>query len=134
MKLPLLLLTITVLLVCPLIASASAQGLEPVEVGGDAETDACVTLGQIVRLDPKGDNFLAVRGGPGSQRPELDRLGGGALVTICDERGPWLGIVYPAPGTKTDCGVSSPRPTRSPYGGPCRSGWVHSRFVDVVAG
>lgn len=34
MKLPLLLLTITVLLVCPLIASASAQGLEPVEVGG----------------------------------------------------------------------------------------------------
>lgn len=101
---------------------------------GDAETDACVTLGQIVRLDPKGDNFLAVRGGPGSQRPELDRLGGGALVTICDERGPWLGIVYPAPGTKTDCGVSSPRPTRSPYGGPCRSGWVHSRFVDVVAG
>ncbi len=134
MKLPLSLLTITVLLVCPIIASAGAQGLEPVVVGGEAETDACATLGQIVRLDPKCDNFLAVRGGPGSQRPELDRLGAGALVTICDERGPWLGIVYPAPGTETDCDVSSPRPTRSPYGGPCRSGWVHGRFVDVVAG
>ncbi|WP_427026268.1 integron (plasmid) [Aureimonas ureilytica] len=134
MKLPLSLLAISVLMVCPLAVSASPQGAQPVEVGGDAELDACASLGRIVRLDPKGDNFLAVRDGPGSQRRELDRLGPGALVTICDERGAWLGIVYPAPGTRTDCGVSSPIEARSPYDGPCRSGWVHGRFVDVVAG
>lgn len=135
MKLLLSLLTITALLVCPLMALASAQGFEPIAIGGDAELDACASLGRIVRLDPKGDNFLAVREGPGSQRPELDRLGASALVTICDERGPWLGTVYPAPrtGKETDCGVSSQRQTRSPYDGPCRSGWVHGRFVDVVA-
>ncbi|WP_062213131.1 hypothetical protein [Aureimonas sp. AU12] len=134
MKLAFPLPSITTLLAFALLTSASAQGLEPVEVGGEAELDACASLGQIVRLDPKGDNFLSVRNGPGSQRLELDRLGAGALVTICDERGPWLGIVYPAPGTQTDCGLSSPRQTRSPYDGPCRSGWVHGRFVDVVAG
>ncbi|KQT86861.1 hypothetical protein [Aurantimonas sp. Leaf443] len=115
-------------------ATAGAQGLAPVEIGGDAEFDACGSIGQIVGLDPKGDNFLSVREGPGSGHLERDRLGAGALVMICDERSPWLGIVYPALGTQTDCGVSSPHLERTPYRGPCHSGWVHGRFVDVVAG
>lgn len=127
-------LSITVLLACLLTAPANAQGMQPVEVGGDPELDACVSVGRIVGLDPKGDNFLAVREGAGSTRREVDRLGAGDLVAICDGRGPWLGVVYPAQGTRTDCGVSSPQPERTPYGGPCRSGWVHGRFVDVVAG
>lgn len=134
MKLAFSFLRIMALCACSPVAPANAQGLEPVEVGGEAELDACASLGQVVRLDPKGDNFLAVREGPGSKHGERDRLGAGTLVTICDERGAWLGVVYPAPGTKADCGVSSPQPERTPYRGPCRSGWVHGRFVDVVAG
>ncbi|RIY01636.1 integron [Aureimonas flava] len=114
--------------------TASAQGLVPVEIGGDAEFDACPSLGRIVGLDPNGDNFLSVREGPAAGHRERDRLGASTLVAICDERGPWFGIVYPAGGTDTDCGVSSPRETRIPYRGLCRSGWVHGRFVQVVAG
>ena len=134
MKLAVPHLPVTALLACALLTSAGAQGPTPVEVGGDAELDACTSSGRIVGLDPKGDNFLVVRDGPGSKHRERDRLGSGALVAICDERGPWLGIVYPAPGTDVECGVSSPREARSPYRGPCRSGWVHGRFVEVVAG
>ncbi|WP_062117713.1 hypothetical protein [Aureimonas sp. AU40] len=134
MKLAIPLLPIMAFLAGACVVPANAQGPETVEVGGDPELDACASLGRIARLDPKGDNFLSVREGPSSKHRERDRLSTGALVTICDERGPWRGIVYPAPGTEADCGVSSPQATRSPYRGPCRSGWVHSRFVDVVAG
>ncbi len=133
MKFPSGALPITALLVCSFTASTFAQNLEPVEVGGDAELDACASVGQIARLAPKGDNFLSVRGGPDSKRQELDRLRAGTHVMICDKRGRWLGIVYTTQGTTTDCGVSSPRTERSPYTGPCRSGWVFDRFVDVVA-
>ena len=128
------LLMAATLLACLPPASAGAQGSVPVEVGGDPEFDACGGFGRIVGLDPGGDNFLAVREGPGATRLERDRLGPDALVAICDERGAWLGIVYPASGTDTDCGVSSPQETRAPYRGPCRSGWVHRRFVAPVAG
>lgn len=134
MKLAFAHLPITALLACALLKSANAQGSSPVEVGGDAVFDACGSFGRIVGLDLKGDNFLSVREGPDPEDRERDRLGSGVLVAICDERGPWLGIVYPAPGTQTDCGVSSPHSERTPYRGPCRSGWVHGRFVDVVAG
>ncbi|MGL4094322.1 integron [Agrobacterium cavarae] len=128
------LLSLTALFLFPLMSSACAQSLLPVEIGGDTELDACASQGRIVRLDPNGDNFLSVRTGPGSKRQEIDRLSAGALVTICDKRGRWLGIIYAAPGTTTDCGVSSPAPARLPYDGPCRSGWVHEGFVVVVAG
>ncbi len=134
MKFPFALLPVAAMLVCSFAASTFAQNLEPVQVGGDAEFDACASQGQIARLDPKGDNFLSVRSGPHSKRQELDRLREGTSVIICEKRGRWLGIVYPAPGTTTDCGLSSPRTKRSPYTGPCRSGWVFDRFVDVVAG
>ncbi|WP_182422386.1 integron [Aureimonas sp. ME7] len=132
-------LTVPLLCVATLLAwlpspNASAQSSVRVEIGGDAEFDACRSFGRIVGLDPTGDNFLSVRDGPNSGHQERDRLGAGALVAICDERGPWLGVVYPAPGTQTDCGVSSPQTVRTPYRGPCRSGWVHGHFVDVIAG
>lgn len=128
------LLSILAVLVCWPIAPTRAQDAIPVEIGGDGESDACPSQGQIARLDPAGDTFLSVREGPSSKHREGDRLGPGALVTICEERGAWLGIVYPTAGRDVDCGLSSPRAKRATYRGPCRSGWVHSRFVEVVAG
>ena len=128
------LLPVIAALACWSIVSAHAQDAIPVDVGGDGESDACAGLGQIARLDPAGDNFLSVREGPDSRYRERDRLGPGALVAICDERGSWLGVVYPAPGRDVDCAVAAPQARRAPYRGPCRSGWVHRRFVDVVAG
>lgn len=106
----------------------------PVQTGGDVELDACAASGSVVGLDPKGDNFLSVRGGPGGSRhAEIDRIHTGLRVAICDEDGVWLGIVYSA-DPEQDCGVATFRPKRGPYTGPCRSGWVHGRYIGNRAG
>jgi hypothetical protein len=120
------------LLVSPL--SARGGDATPVLVGGESDLDACLSLGQVVGLDPAGDNFLAVRAGPGSKNAELDRLGPKRLVTVCDERGRWLSVVYAPEGSDTDCGTGSPQAERTAYRGPCRSGWVHASHVEIVAG
>jgi hypothetical protein len=108
----------------------------PVVIGGDADADACGATGQVVGLDPRGDGFLSVRSGPGGRAyRELARLHNGRPVHICGERGPWLAVVYPGRrGASADCGVSSPWPVRRAYTGPCASGWVHRRYVRLVAG
>ena len=105
----------------------------PVRVGGEADLDACGGLGEVSGLDPAGDAFLSVRAGPGRRYAERDRLGEGRRIWLCDERGPWIGVVY-GPSDATDCQVSSPVPDQRAYGGPCRSGWVHQRFVALLAG
>jgi hypothetical protein len=108
-------------------------GQVPVYVGGEADLDACGGLGEVSGLDPAGDAFLAVRAGPSRRYAERDRLREGQRLWFCDQRGPWIGVVY-GPSDATDCQVSSPAPTRHAYGGPCRSGWVHERFVALLAG
>lgn len=121
-----------------LASPAAAQGLDvPVTVGGEAELDACDAVGEIVGLDPRGDNFLSVRSGPGgTPYREIDRLHTGDKVRLCEAHGPWRGVVY-APRDRTggaECGVSSPIPRRAPYAGPCRAGWIHHRYVRSMAG
>jgi hypothetical protein len=106
----------------------------PVMVGGEAEFDGCASVGQIVGLDPNGDGFLSVRSGPGGKPyREIDRLYNGNQVFVCGDRGPWLAVVY-GPSRDGTCGVTTPWPVRQPYTGPCRSGWIHSRYVRIVAG
>lgn len=108
----------------------------PVRVGGAPDLDACGGSGTVTGLDPQGDNFLSVRSGPGG-RPyrEVDRVRTGQFLAICEERGPWLGVVYaPLGDERTECGVGTPRPRRAAYAGPCRSGWVHGRYVGDRAG
>lgn len=113
--------------------AAQAQQARPVQVGGDGTMDACSGIGQVTGLRPGGDGFLSVRAGPDASRAEVDRLGAGTQLHLCDADGAWLGVVY-ADDESADCGVTSPVPGRSAYAGPCRSGWVHSRFVNIVAG
>ena len=113
--------------------NARAQSASvPVMIGGIADLDACQTLSRIVGLKRGGDNFLSVRRGPGVGYAETDRLGPGRQVYSCARSGGWVGIVYGGRGS--GCGVTSPVPRRQAYRGPCRSGWVHSRFVQDVAG
>jgi hypothetical protein len=109
---------------------AALANAEPVFVGGNADYDACTTEGVVHKLDPQGDNFLAVRDGPGTQHRMLRKLFTGDRVYICSSSGAWLGVVY-GPG---DCGVSTPIARRSVYAGPCQAGWVHLSFIREVAG
>jgi hypothetical protein len=115
-------------------AEPRAKVKVPVLAGSDLNSDACPSTGAIVGLNPQRDGFLSVRSGPGGPRyREIDRLNNGTRVWICDQRGAWMGAVY-SPHSKVDCNVGTPWPTRKPYTGPCRYGWVHSKYVGNRAG
>ncbi|MDO6416137.1 SH3 domain-containing protein [Sphingomonas sp. BIUV-7] len=114
-----------------LVAPANpANGGVPVRVGGTGHEDACGSLVQVGNLGSR--SFLAVRDGPGTRFRMLDQLRIGRPLTVCEERGQWLGVIYG--DGNADCAVYTPRPRRTAYPGPCRSGWVHGRYVKLVAG
>ena len=118
-------------------AAAVAQpggGGRPVRIGlNGPDLDGCTPYSQVTGLNPRGDNFLSVRAGPSAGTRELDRLRPGQRVWICDEAPGWVGIVY-GPRGSTRCNVERPRPRVTAYRGPCRSGWVSSRYITPIAG
>ena len=62
---------------------------------------------------------------------------GGAYPTAEDtaSTGPERFNPFADPSEKPgDCGVGTPAARVRPYDGSCRWGWVHSRYVKVVAG
>jgi len=93
----------------------------------------CVS-GEVIGLDPNGDNFLSVRSGPGGQPyREIDRLFSSDVVRVCDRKAPWFAVVYSATRKPQEsCDIGS-KGTRRPYMGPCQYGWVHSRYIKVNA-
>lgn len=83
------------------------------------------------------EGSLTVLGGPYDAAPTLGSIPAGARFFVCsrsiDQR--WMGIVYDPAGTLAPgCGVSAPVAARGDYAGPCRSGWVASAAVRLVAG
>ena len=109
----------------------------PVKIGGDATFDACGGNSIVVGLNPKGDNFLAVKAGPSLKAKRIDKLGPSTEVYLCEQTadGAWSGIVYDASGKWTArCGVMSTVATRRSYTGPCQSGWVSSKYLELIAG
>jgi hypothetical protein len=120
-----------------LIGAATAQAQRakldvPILVGG-TELDACGSLAVVKALDAAGDNFLSVRSGPAATFREIDRLKARDHVIICGEKGAWYAAIYPW-SNKSDCKVGTPWRKRAAYTGPCKSGWIHSRFVEIIAG
>ena len=117
-------------------APTSVPDAVPVRIGEmGANFDACGTAGTTRHLD--GGATLAVRAAPFEAAAETGRMPAGARFFICarshDQR--WLGVVYNDAGSLgPECGVSSPVTSRRDYGGPCRSGWVPSAFVKLIAG
>lgn len=127
-------------IICLSICAASLAAEDdsiPIVIGGNDVMDACPSVGAVKGLKIKGDGFLSVRSGPGSQFLERDRLLEGALFYMCDEKnsggGTWIGIVYSKKNTST-CGVTSAIEKVSVYKGPCKWGWINSKWVKVVAG
>ncbi|QWP74664.1 hypothetical protein J5226_13275 [Lysobacter sp. K5869] len=117
------------------LAGAAPPRAVPVEVGGSEEWDACGSMGQVRGLKADGDGFLAVRAGPGADYPMLDKLGNGRSVYLCGSRGRWTAVVYVDAGADASvCGVSSAIAKARVYRGPCKSGWVNTAWIEVVAG
>jgi hypothetical protein len=107
----------------------------PVMIGAEADLDACTSVGVVAGLDPHGDGFLAVRSGPGSNYPLLEKIYEGQSVFICDTAAgdKWYGIVY-SRRNDADCGVASPVAHPQPYRGRCKSGWVSAHWIRMTAG
>jgi hypothetical protein len=119
------------------IAVPASVPARAVMVGGEPDLDACASQGQPTGLKPGGDNFLSVRVAPSTGAAAVFRLKPGHIFNLCDAADGWTGIVFDpkAPGADgIDCGVGTPIAKRQAYAGPCRSGWVSSRYVVVVAG
>lgn len=104
----------------------------PVIIQADTSFDACFGSGKVKGLDPNSESFLAVRSGPGLKFSRIDKLQTDDQVYLCAESGDWYGVVY----TKShqNCNVSTPWQKSLPYTGPCRSGWVHRRWIELLAG
>lgn len=119
-----------------LLASAAAQAAGPapvpVMVGGNEDMDACSSLAQVGGAK---SGLVSVKDGPSAAHAEIDRLANAAYVYACEEEGDWTGVVYlKARDMAPDCGVGSSQPKRAAYKGPCKSGWVRSKWLTIVAG
>lgn len=83
--------------------------------GGTFLVDASSTVAtatttyEVVGLDPNGDGFLSVRGGPGGKYREIGRIYQADRVTVSQASGRWLHLRY--------------------AGG---DGWAHSRYLRPV--
>ena len=69
-------------------------------------------------------------------RVRIDHLPPGTEVWMCETRDGWEGIVFPShPHQKFgDCGVSLPVEAPKTYHGPCKSGWINPKSVELIAG
>ena len=101
-------------------------------VGDNAGLDACFGLAQVGGAK---SGLISVRTGPGNNFREVDRVANGQFVYSCDGNSEWTGVVYmPGTGMTPECGVTSPVPERAPYSGKCKSGWIRTKWLTVVAG
>lgn len=124
---------------------------KPVRIGlGGQRFDACQGVGRVQGV--RGGE-LDVRIAPFDSAKAKATISNGQQVWICtrshDQQ--WMGIVYddgvpettaeggatadePVQSSLADCGVSSPVRSKRNYDGPCKSGWVASNFVKLIAG
>lgn len=72
-----------------------------------------------------------LRSGPGENFPAIAALKAGHVVSGCDERNGWAGVID---GQDESCSVGITVSTILPYLGPCRSGWIEQSFLTGVYG
>ena len=119
-------------------AGEPADPIEPmaVRIGEHgANFKACTAAGTTRNLE--SSDTLPVRSAPFDYAAQTDAIRSGARFFVCsrslDEK--WFGVVWDEGGTlAVRCGVSRPVGRRTAYEGPCRSGWVQSAFVKLIAG
>lgn len=83
----------------PLLLAAAPIGAQSLDVPFDTYCPpdaqaACFGAATVMGLDPKGDGFLAVRTGPGSQYPMIARIHNGDRVGVYGARGDWSAISF----------------------------------------
>lgn len=120
----------------------------PVTIGEDGpRLAACGALGEVQGLG--AGRTLDMQTAPFREAKRVSSLANGQRLFICtrsiDQR--WLGVVVPPPSSQgpeapldvvalpsIDCGVAYPVDGKRAYDGPCKSGWVSSGYVRLIAG
>lgn len=113
--------------------SAPRQPATPVILEA-SELDPC-SNGVVRGLKKGGDGFLSLRSAPSAKAPELARLREGEALYVCGSRDGWLAVIRQR-RAGDDCGTqpSTSAPRARTYRGPCASGWVAERWVEMIAG
>ena len=121
--------------------------LVPVMDGGKAIAQGGA-VARIIGLKKGGDGFASVRGAPSLKGAERGRLTLGHPVYAINPYDDWkkatfISVIYldakegAEGGLEAACRIENPIPPTATaskiYTGPCKSGWVHKRFVEVLA-
>jgi hypothetical protein len=96
---------------------------------------ACTAAGTTRHLE--AGETLPVRDAPFDTGEQIGAIPSSGRFFVCsrslDQK--WFGIVYDdAFALAPACGVTDPIPARRAYSGPCKSGWVSTPFVKLIAG
>jgi hypothetical protein len=117
------------LLVVAASSSAIATDKVPVKIGAAGpDIDACPSLGEL-------KDRTVVRGRPDSGAATVIELTRGSRVHVCGttKDGKWTSVVIALDGL-IDCQVSTPVSRPQSYRGPCKSGWIATSVLRIVAG
>lgn len=104
----------------------------PVMMLGGHDTDPCGN-GHVSSAPGEGDSDLTVHSAPEANAAGIGALYKGQVLYVCQEKGDWLGIVY-TDDSKKNCNTTTPWKETAPYTGPCSSGWVERKYVEITAG
>ena len=77
------------------------------------------------------DGGAKLRAGPRDDFPVIAILTEGTVIAGCDYRDGWDGIIE---GQDVTCSIGIMVPARTPYTGPCRSGWIEQSRVTQIYG
>ncbi|WP_100258833.1 integron [Qipengyuania seohaensis] len=110
----------------------AALAARPVMYGGEANMDACGSAGTVGALDTLEGQVLTVHSAPDAAANQTDLLQPGQLVSICENEGDWVGVVYSK--SAADCGTGTPVADRRAYDGQCQSGWINGTYLTNQAG
>ena len=98
---------------------------EPVMLDEDTDHGTCSTG---FRVNSGGADL---RAGPGDHFPLIAILPAGLVIAGCDFREGWEGIID---GRDESCSIGISVTKRTPYSGPCRSGWIKQNFLTQIHG
>ncbi|ASR52088.1 hypothetical protein [Blastomonas fulva] len=103
----------------------------PVMLKADDGLDPCA-LGEITGA---GEGAIMVFPADDTSPDAIDFLSDGERVWMCDsdDASDAIGIIYTRE-PDADCKVGSPVSADRVYAGPCKSGWINSEWVKVIAG
>jgi hypothetical protein len=112
-------------LACTVVAQADPATLNvPILMRGSFGEDACPQRSRVIGTET---DIVAVQGGPNTGFREVGQVHGGDVLFVCEQLGPWLGVVYGP--ERLGCRTTVLVPMQTEYAGPCERGWVQADKV-----